>query len=44
MRLKGMSKNDNVVLGIQYGSEERILQEKKKKEGKKMSDRNVLIN
>ena len=39
-----MLKNDNVVLGIQYDSEESILQEKKKKEGKKMSDRNVLIN
>ena len=30
-----MSKNDNVVLGIQYGSEESILKKKKKKEGKK---------
>ena len=38
-----MSKNDNVVLGIQY-QWRKYSSEKKKKEGKKKSKRNVLIN
>ena len=39
-----MSKNDNVVLGIQYQWRKYSSEKKKKKEGKKMSKRNVLIN